>query len=72
MRYIDKFETDPRDNFDRLKEALDEGFMNSFLQEAAVRMIPVSSKKHIIFLPFISLQTLLIQSLRQPCPTVQS
>ena len=25
MRYIRKFETDPRDNFDRLKEALDEG-----------------------------------------------
>lgn len=25
MRYIDKFETDPRENFDRLKEALDEG-----------------------------------------------
>ncbi|MBE6508160.1 MAG: succinate dehydrogenase/fumarate reductase iron-sulfur subunit [Methanobrevibacter sp.] len=25
MRYIDKFETDPRDSFDRLKEALDEG-----------------------------------------------
>ncbi|WP_458455800.1 fumarate reductase (CoM/CoB) subunit TfrB [Methanobrevibacter sp.] len=25
MRYIDKFETDPRDNSDRLKEALDEG-----------------------------------------------
>ena len=25
MRYIDKFETDPRDNFDRLREALDEG-----------------------------------------------
>jgi len=25
MRYIRKFETDPRDNFDRLKEALDDG-----------------------------------------------
>ena len=25
MRYINKFETDPRDNFDRLKEALDDG-----------------------------------------------
>ena len=28
MRYIDKFESDPRDNFDRLKEALDEGLYN--------------------------------------------
>ena len=25
MRYINKFDTDPRDNYDRLKEALDEG-----------------------------------------------
>ena len=25
MRYVRKFESDPRDNFDRLKEALDEG-----------------------------------------------
>lgn len=28
MRYINKFDTDPRDNFDRLKEALDEGLYN--------------------------------------------
>ena len=28
MRYIDKFESDPRENFDRLKEALDEGLYN--------------------------------------------
>ena len=28
MRYINKFETDPRENFDRLKEALDEGLYN--------------------------------------------
>ena len=28
MRYMRKFETDPRDNFDRLKEALDEGLYN--------------------------------------------
>ena len=28
MRYIDKFESDPRDNFDRLKDALEEGLYN--------------------------------------------
>ena len=28
MRYINKFETDPRDNFDRLKEEQDEGLYN--------------------------------------------
>ena len=28
MRYIRKFESDPRDNFDRLKEALDDGLYN--------------------------------------------
>ena len=28
MRYIQKFETDPRDNFNRLREALDEGLYN--------------------------------------------
>ena len=28
MRYIKKFDNDPRDNFDRLKEALDEGLYN--------------------------------------------